>query len=151
MKKIITNNEKETFKFAEDYAKKLKGGEIIGLIGDLGAGKTVFTKGLAKGLGIKETITSPTFVIMKIYKVKNKKLSSLAKSSANIRVNCLAHIDAYRINTAEDLEAIGALEYFKNKNTVTVIEWPENIKKILPLSVRYINIKYIDFLKRSIS
>ena len=139
MKKIISKSDKETFEFAEKYAKKLKGGEIIGLIGELGAGKTVFTKGLARGLGIKETITSPTFVIMKIYKSPNYKL----------QVTNLCHIDAYRISTAEDLEAIGALEYFKNKNTVTVIEWPENIKKILPLSVKYLNIKYIDFSKRA--
>lgn len=139
--KKITNNEKETFNFANNYAKKLKGGEIIGLIGDLGAGKTVFTKGLAKGLEIKETITSPTFVIMKVYKVKSNLL----------KIKCLVHIDAYRLRSVRDLEAIGALEYFNKKDTITVIEWPENIKKILPKAVRYVNITHgEDLSKRTI-
>lgn len=139
MNKITTKSEKETFEFAKNYAKKLKGGEIIGLIGDLGTGKTVFTKGLAKGLGVKDNITSPTFVIMKVYEVNSKLL----------KVNCLVHIDAYRLTSGKDLEAIGALEYFNKKDTVVVIEWPEKIKKILPRKTRYIKIKYVDFYKRT--
>ncbi len=130
MNKIITNSEQETFDWAKKFAHKLKGGEIIGLIGDLGAGKTVFAKGLAKGLGIKNTITSPTFVIMKVYEIRNL--------TSDIRH--LAHIDAYRLKSEKDIIAIGADEYFKRKDTVTVIEWPENIKKCLPEKTIYVNI-----------
>jgi tRNA threonylcarbamoyladenosine biosynthesis protein TsaE len=126
--KIITNSEKETYNFAKKFAKTLKGSEIIGLIGDLGAGKTIFTKGLGAGLGIKENITSPTFVLMKIYPVKNHKT-----------IKQLCHIDAYRIS-AHDIFAIGADDYFNNKYTVSVVEWANNIKDILPVKIINVNI-----------
>lgn len=130
MKKIITNNEKETLEFARGLGEKLKTKTIFALDGDLGAGKTTFTKGLAKGLGIKKTITSPTFVIMKIYEVKQNKY-----------IKELCHIDAYRLKSAKDLEAIGADEYFKKKGTVTVVEWPRKVKKTLPSSMKIIKLK----------
>ncbi len=131
MDKITTNSEQETFDWAKKFAQELKGGEIIGLTGDLGAGKTVFAKGLADGLGVKNTVTSPTFVIMKVYEIKNKEL----------RIKNLAHIDAYRLKSERDIVAIGADEYFERKDTVTVIEWPENIKKILPKKTIFIEFK----------
>ena len=131
MNTIITNSEQETYSLAKKFAKNLKGGEIIGLIGDLGAGKTVFTKGLANGFGIKKTITSPTFVIMKVYEIK----------LVNCKIKKLIHIDAYRLKSANDLIAIGADEYFKQEDTVVIIEWPKNIKKCLPLKTIYIKFK----------
>lgn len=97
-------------------------------MGNLGAGKTIFTKGLALGLGIKKNITSPTFVLMKIYRVKS------------LNIKFLVHIDAYRIKSADDLTAIGANEYFNRTDTVTVIEWADKIKKILPKKTRLIKI-----------
>jgi tRNA threonylcarbamoyladenosine biosynthesis protein TsaE len=124
----ITNSEKETFEFAKKFAKKLKGGEVIGLVGDLGAGKTVFVKGLAAELGVKQNITSPTFVLMKVYKIRNLKSE----------IRNLIHIDAYRVKNAEDLTAIGAKEYFNRPDAITVIEWADKIKKILPNGVRFI-------------
>lgn len=130
-KNKTTKTEKETFDFAKSFAKKLKGGEVIGLIGELGAGKTIFTKGLAKGLGIKNNIQSPTFVIMKIYQITNPKLP----------IKQLVHIDAYRLKTERDLEAIGATEYLNDTKTVVVIEWADRIKKILPKNTILINIK----------
>ena len=117
--KIITKNEKETFAFAKKFARSLQGGEIIGLIGNLGAGKTVFTKGLAAGLGIKDMVNSPTFVLMKVYKAKGK-------------IKNLVHIDAYRLQSINDLIAIGAQDYFNRADTVTVIEWIDKIQKKLP-------------------
>ncbi|MFH1661779.1 MAG: tRNA (adenosine(37)-N6)-threonylcarbamoyltransferase complex ATPase subunit type 1 TsaE [Candidatus Falkowbacteria bacterium] len=135
----FTTSEKQTFNFAKKFAKTLKGGEVIGLIGDLGAGKTVFTKGLASGLDIKNNITSPTFVLMKIYKTSNR--SSIKN---------LCHIDAYRIKTHQDIIAIGAQEYFNREDTITVIEWADNIKKILPKKTRFITLKNLEKNKRSI-
>ncbi len=138
MKKIITTSEKETFDLAKKLAKDFKGGEIIGLTGNLGAGKTVFTKGIAKRLGINENINSPTFVIMKIYNTNFK----------NIKL--LIHIDAYRLKSSEELKAIGIDEYFNRSDVVMVIEWAEKIKKILPQNTKFINIK-IDNNKRIIN
>jgi tRNA threonylcarbamoyladenosine biosynthesis protein TsaE len=122
MPKVITKNEKETFKLAKDFAKQLKGGEIIAMTGDLGAGKTAFTKGLAAGLSIKNIITSPTFVLMKNYPIKNNSRG----------INQLVHIDAYRLNNGQDLENFGGVDYFKDTHCVTVIEWAERVKDILP-------------------
>jgi tRNA threonylcarbamoyladenosine biosynthesis protein TsaE len=141
MKKIITKSEKETFELGKNFSEKLKGGEVIGLIGELGAGKTVFTKGLGKGLKIKEVISSPTFVLMKIYKTKNKNIKSLI------------HIDAYRLQSEKDLEIIGIDEYLNKKDNVIIIEWPEKIKKSLPKKTRYINFSYLedDASKRAVS
>ncbi len=122
MKSIITNSEQETFDFAKKFAESLKGGEVIALEGDLGAGKTVFTKGLAEGLGVKRTVTSPTFVVMKVYDVIEQKFG----------IKKLVHIDAYRLDSVQSAKTIGAEEYFGSPDTVTVIEWPEKIKNALP-------------------
>jgi len=122
MREIITKSEKETFEFAKNFAKTLHGGEVITLQGDLGAGKTVFTKGLAKGLGIENNVTSPTFVVMKNYKIENRET----------KIKELVHVDAYRLSSGEDLKAIGTQEYFAREDCVVVIEWPEKVKKALP-------------------
>lgn len=118
--KYLSKSEKQTKKIAERLAKKLKGGEVIALTGNLGAGKTTFIQGLAKGLKIKKNVNSPTFVLMKIYPVENS------------CVLYLCHIDAYRIKNPMELADIGALEYFRDKNTVSIIEWADKIKSILP-------------------
>jgi tRNA threonylcarbamoyladenosine biosynthesis protein TsaE len=119
--RAITESEEQTIQFGKTFAKKLKGSEVILLIGDLGAGKTTFTKGLAKGLGIKQTINSPTFVIMKEYKVK----------SIKYKVKTLIHIDTYRGLDIADLGQIGALEYFGQNDTVCVVEWGANLQAYL--------------------
>jgi len=129
--KFLSTSEKQTFNFAKKFSKKLTGGETIGLIGNLGAGKTIFTKGLAAGLAIKKNLTSPTFVLMKIYPVAKHR-----------QIKLLAHLDAYRIKSAKDLVAIGVAEYFGRPDTVTVIEWADKIKKILPKKTKFINITY---------
>ncbi|MDD4332611.1 MAG: tRNA (adenosine(37)-N6)-threonylcarbamoyltransferase complex ATPase subunit type 1 TsaE [Patescibacteria group bacterium] len=145
MNKIITNSSKETLAFAKNFAKKLKGGEVIGLVGDLGAGKTFFTQGVAKELGIKTKVNSPTFVIMKIYNSTSSADGLKAKSS---KLKALVHIDAYRLKSGHDLEAIGALDYFGRPDTVVIIEWADKIKKILPKKTKYINIKNLEEHKR---
>ncbi|MFH0956071.1 MAG: tRNA (adenosine(37)-N6)-threonylcarbamoyltransferase complex ATPase subunit type 1 TsaE [Candidatus Falkowbacteria bacterium] len=129
--KFFSTSPKQTFNFAKKLSKKLTGGTTLGLTGNLGAGKTIFTKGLALGLGIKKNITSPTFVLMKIYPVIKHK-----------QIKFLVHIDAYRIKSADDLIAIGADEYFKRPDTVTVIEWADKIKKILPEKAKLIKINF---------
>ncbi len=133
MKKIITKNEKETFDFAEKFAKDLKGGEVIGLDGNLGSGKTVFAKGIASGLGIKENVLSPTFVYMKIYEV-----------SGHRTIKKLCHIDAYRLENEQILVDIGALEYFNSPEVVSVVEWSDKVEGVLPKDNIKIIFKNID-------
>jgi tRNA threonylcarbamoyladenosine biosynthesis protein TsaE len=133
MKNVITHSEKETFNLARDLAGSFKGGEVVGLSGNLGAGKTIFAKGLARGLGIKKTVNSPTFNIMKIYDIPKK---------AKLTLRFFCHIDAYRIN-ASDLINLGAEDYFERKDTVIVVEWSKKIIKILPEKTIRIMIKPI--------
>jgi len=128
--KIITKSEKETFNLGKKIAKRLKGGEVLALTGELGAGKTVFAKGVAAGLGIKKIITSPTFVLMKIY--------NLPPTTYHLQPNKLVHLDCYRVKSPQEIIDIGATEYFK-PNAVTVIEWADKIKKILPKRTLKIN------------
>jgi len=118
MKKVF-KNEKETLAFAERFAQKLRGGEVVALIGELGAGKTVFTKGIARGLGIKERVQSPTFLLMKIYNVKKQKIKNLV------------HVDAYRLNDVTGLVDIGILDWLGRADTVMVIEWADKVQGIL--------------------
>lgn len=128
MTKIYTSNsELETQELAQKLAKTLKGGETLCLIGDLGSGKTAFTKGLASGLGVEKIVTSPTFVLMKIYPINSGP------------INKLAHIDAYRLLNGSDLEAIGVSDYINNSSGVTVIEWADRVYPVKLLD-RYIKL-----------
>ena len=119
MKKTIqiAKSEQETQKIGENLGKNLKGGDIVALYGDLGSGKTVFTKGIAKALGIKKRILSPTFVFMRSYPLATGKQ--------------LVHIDLYRGKDLKDFEALGLEELFTKENIV-VLEWADRLGKILP-------------------
>jgi len=132
MKQKITNNENETYIFGEEYAKSLAKGSVIGLIGNLGAGKTKFAQGLAKGLGIKRIVNSPTFVIMKVYPIKKEKLKNFV------------HIDTYRIKNEQDIASIGAEEYFNREDSIVLIEWADKIKKMLPKKSRFLKFTIIN-------
>ena len=128
---IITKSEKETMTLAKKFASQLKGGEVIALIGELGAGKTVFIKGLAKGLGVKQTITSPTFVLMKIYEVNKKN-----------KIKNLCHVDAYRLKDGRELIDIGLTDWLLKSKVITVIEWADRVKEILPEKSIKIRLNY---------
>lgn len=135
MTEEISHGEKETFDFAFDMAKKAFGGEVITLSGELGAGKTVFSKGFAAGLGIKEEITSPTFTIMNEY--AGEKLT-------------LCHVDAYRLSSGEEAYTAGLCDYIGAENCVCLIEWAGNIESVLPENAVKIEIKYVDENTREI-
>jgi tRNA threonylcarbamoyladenosine biosynthesis protein TsaE len=161
MNKVITKSERETIKLGIKIACQLRGGEVVALYGNLGAGKTTLIKGIAKGLGVTKIITSPTFVLMKIYKItktqKHKDTKAvfhlvdkvipprasghLPPSRRGETIRSLVHIDCYRVNDAQEILDIGAAEYFNEPETVTVIEWADRIKKILPKDRMEIRIK----------
>ena len=114
---MLTNSASETMLIAEKLAKGLKPGDIIALSGDLGSGKTTFTKGIGKGLGVKDSrrINSPTFVLIKEYSGKIP----------------LYHLDLYRLDALKEIENLAVEEYIYGTG-VTVIEWAEKIKCLLP-------------------
>lgn len=141
IKNIITNSSKETKKFAREFAKDLKGGEVLALVGELGAGKTTFVQGLTEGLGIKDKIQSPTFVILKEYSIKNSKSE----------IKNFIHIDCYRLKSVKDALSVGISDYLGHPSTVTVIEWASQIEKILPKNTIWIKFEHVSENKRKIS
>lgn len=103
---------------------------VVALSGELGAGKTAFTQGVAHALGVTETVSSPTFVIEKIYDLSDSPASGWQR---------LIHIDAYRLKGESELEAIGWHEISKNKGNLIVIEWPERVPGLVPEGAIKIN------------
>ncbi len=140
----LTINSAQTKKIGEELAKKIikkplkKGAVIIGLEGDLGGGKTTFIQGFAKGLGIKEKILSPTFVILKRFRIPKQE-------------NMFYHIDCYRVEKPGELLFLGLKEIISNSQNIVVIEWVEKVRKILPKKIILIKFKFIDKNKRKIS
>ena len=132
----ITQNPRETKKLAAKFLAENSDARLFGLVGELGSGKTVFVKGIAKALEIKKNITSPTFVIEKIYPGQSRQL---------------VHIDAYRLSSGQDLAAIGYDELAADKNNLIFIEWPERVFSQFPADMKTINFEYIDEDKRKIS
>lgn len=123
--RIETNSEEQTKSLAEKIATLLKPGDVLTLEGDLGAGKTTFTKGIAAGLGISRTLSSPTFTIVKEYEGTIP----------------LYHMDVYRLEGSD--EDIGFDEYFHG-NGIAVVEWAQFIEDYLPLERLNITINYLD-------
>ncbi|HSX40959.1 MAG TPA: tRNA (adenosine(37)-N6)-threonylcarbamoyltransferase complex ATPase subunit type 1 TsaE [Candidatus Saccharimonadales bacterium] len=139
-KTIITYNSKETQTLGEKLAADLKAGDVVCLYGDLGAGKTTFVQGLAKGLGVKKRINSPTFIIVRSYRITN----------SQSRITTFYHIDLYRTQSLEDLKSVGIEEILQEKDAVVVLEWPEKLGKILPEKRIDVKFEYIDENKREL-
>ena len=117
--KLISRSESDTFEYGRKLAEAAKPGEVYLLDGDLGVGKTVFTKGFARGLGIEEPVSSPTFTILQIYEKGRLPLY---------------HFDVYRIEEPEEMEEIGLDEYIDGDG-VCLIEWAGRIEELLPEDV----------------
>ncbi len=134
-KSILTRSALETEKFAEKLASGFRGGEIVLLSGNLGAGKTVFARGVARALGISREIKSPTFTLSCEYEGEKLRLK---------------HIDAYRLKSGEEAEACGLTEDMGAADTVTVIEWPGQIAGVLPRDCVRIEIERVGDSERMI-
>lgn len=138
---FLTNNASETEKEGELLGKKILKEKnkriILALFGNLGAGKTTFLKGFAKGLKIKEKILSPTFIIFRKIPVSKERV--------------FFHFDCYRLKNEKDLLSLGFEEIIKNKKNIIAIEWPEKIKKVLPDNCIFIYFEFIGKDKRKIS
>ena len=137
-----TKNYRETQKLGQNFAREIlvlsqskgekKSAIVIALSGNLGGGKTTFLQGFAKGLGIKEKILSPTFVILKHFKN-------------------FYHIDCYRIKNEKDMAELGLKEIMQDPKNIIAIEWPKRIEKILPKEAIFIDFKFVDEKTREIN
>ena len=111
-----TNSEKETLALGRELAQQARAGQVFALVGDLGVGKTVLTKGMAEGLGITEPVNSPTFTIMQIYEEGRLPFY---------------HFDVYRIGDPEEMEEIGYEDYFYGEG-ICLVEWANLIRELMP-------------------
>ena len=133
---FISKSEKETQNIAYNLAKNFSGGEVLLLNGDLGAGKTAFSKGIAKAMGVEDIVTSPTFTILNEH--YGNKLN-------------FYHFDFYRLEDESELKELGFDELIGNKNGICAIEWYEKVPSILPRNAIKIDIKKIDDNTRKIT
>jgi tRNA threonylcarbamoyladenosine biosynthesis protein TsaE len=136
-RKIITNSPQKTQTAGKALAlsvlkeKNRKTAFVLALVGDLGGGKTTFLQGFAKGLGLKQKITSPTFIIMR-------------------RLDNFYHLDCYRLAKTKDLLALGFKELVANPKNIIAIEWADKVREALPKNTVFLHFKFIDDKKREI-
>lgn len=128
MRTVNIKNEKETRAFGLALAKKLNPGAIVGLVGDLGTGKTTLTRYIAEGLGILEPIQSPTFTIIREH--RNGRLP-------------LFHFDVYRLEGPDDLFELGYEDYFFGEG-VTIVEWADKVADLMPEETLWIHLDYLE-------
>ena len=136
-KEFFSSSEKDTEEIASMLAKNLAKGSTIALNGDLGAGKTVFTRGFARGLGITEPVSSPTFAIVQEYPLEPN--------------GWLYHLDLYRIEDYRAALAFGIEEFIESNDAYTLIEWPERIAELLPDKTISVTIEHIDENSRKLT
>jgi tRNA threonylcarbamoyladenosine biosynthesis protein TsaE len=156
---LIAKEIEETEKIAKIFLEKIledstlkPGARVVGLVGDLGAGKTTFMQSVAKHLGVKDKVRSPTFVIMKKYPLpkhfvyknflanKTKPVSAGENFYKQNAFNFLFHLDAYRLKNEKELLALGWEEIINDKKNLVFIEWPENVSKIIPAQAEFVYI-----------
>lgn len=123
MKKVITTSSTETQKLGAEVASKSVAGDIFGLIGDLGCGKTEFTRGFTTQLAENETVSSPSFSLINTY------------SNGTLKIH---HFDFYRLNNADELIEIGFEEYTNDSDAIIIIEWADMFPEILPNNIQKI-------------
>jgi len=144
------SNLKETQSYAEKFLQTLSPKKdtatVVGLYGELGAGKTTFAQGLARALGVFDTIVSPTFVIMKVYEIRDMRQEIREGDVESNHISYLKphisafkhliHIDAYRLEKSEEILHLGWKDIIENKENLIVVEWPERIEDIMPEHVQ---------------
>lgn len=139
--KFVSKSSEETENIAKNFINSLRPSSeavVVALNGDLGAGKTAFSQVVGRALGVEENIPSPTFMIERIYELKNKSWTHLI------------HIDAYRLEKEEELLTLGFKDLLKNKENLILIEWASKVENILPKSAIHIGINHVDETTREI-
>lgn len=131
---VFTKSTQETKDLGRKFSATLKGGDVIGLKGGLGSGKTTFVQGVAKALGIKSRVISPTFILMRKYEIKHKSIKQIY------------HIDLYRLEEelGVEIKNLGLDQIIDEKANVVFIEWADKIADFMPQTVRYITFEVIN-------
>ena len=124
---VTTNSAEETQKFGSELAKSLNPGSIVALFGDLGSGKTQIAKGICNSLGVKQTVNSPTFIIVNEYNALNSQI--------------IYHFDLYRMKSLDEILEMGFRDYL-DETSIVLVEWPEKIEDILPANAIKIHIAH---------
>lgn len=136
-KKYVSKNQKETEKLAKFFAEEVlltrpgKNALVIGLVGELGTGKTTFIRSFIRTLGVTKKITSPTFLILRRYGLPKKIFS-----------RNVFHVDAYRITSTKELSDVGVFDALRGKENIVLVEWADNIKESLPNNTFWITLHY---------
>ena len=144
IKKYLAKGTSETKRLGQKLAQKILSASIkkrtfvVALEGDLGGGKTTFLQGFAKGLGIRQKILSPTFVIMRKFRIKNSKFAHFY------------HFDCYRVNAPKEILDIGFRKIVAGPGNIVAIEWADRIKRIIPKEAIFIDFEFVDKNKRRI-
>jgi len=147
---ILSKNYLQTEKVGEILAEELlkekisRNSVVIGLIGNLGGGKTILTKGLAKGLGVKSRITSPTFVLF-------KKMEIADANGYILKLRNFYHFDVYRIKSAKEILTLGFKKIISSAENIVIIEWANKIQGLMPKNTIWIKFEFVDKNKRKIS
>lgn len=134
-KTVLTSSFKETQALGEKIAQEMKDGGIVCLYGDLGSGKTTFTQGFAKALGIKQQVNSPSFLIVRTYELSGRDFY---------------HVDLYRLESIHEMETIGLSELFLDPKNIVIIEWAEKLGSLLPRERIDVHFTYLTEEKRQI-
>ena len=161
-KEYLTISPNQTKKLGETLAKEIlktqpkKLAQILGLEGDLGGGKTTFLQGLARGLGIKQKILSPTFILMRKYQLTTNNKQLTTKNRRLRVVSCklksyFYHIDCYRIKKPKEILDLGFREIISNPKNIVAIEWSDHVRKIIPEDSLIIKFELANKNKRKIS
>ena len=133
------NSVEETWELAKKLAAELKPGDVVCHEGDLGAGKTTFTQGLAAALGVPGRVNSPTFCIVQEHRAS----SNLQPSSSNLQPSYLVHMDLYRLHDEDDVIAIG-WEDFLAEGAILVVEWPERAGTLVPADAKHVVFTHLE-------
>ena len=135
-KSLISISSDDTFNFGSKFSTSINYGSIIFLKGDLGSGKTTFSKGFASGLGFSDEILSPTYSILNEYKLNSKSLY---------------HFDLYRLKSVNEFLEIGGIEYLNDKKSISLIEWPDLIKEMVSDNIIEIKFEHLSDKERKIT
>ena len=133
--KVISSSEEETVKLAAAFASSLPRPAVVTLTGDLGTGKTVFSRGMARALGVEGPISSPTFTIVQEYEIET---------------GLLFHMDLYRIADDEDALTFGIEDFLTDKTAICIIEWPQRLSCLLPDEVYAVHLQHVSENEREI-
>ena len=132
---VITEGPEETVRLGEELAHMLRPGDVVALVGELGSGKTTLVKGIAQGLFVKEPVISPSFLLARSYRGRMP----------------LHHLDAYRVNSPEELVEVGLLELLPPEEGVTVVEWADRVEELIPPGSLWVHLEHLDQDRRRLT